>query len=196
MKRIFWIIIGLIMVGVSIVAIATILIEVLGEEVEAKTPQDQGEAFPVVAGENLNGDEINVPIDLPTPYKLIVIAYEGAQQLDVNDWLGPLEELSRLYPDLGGYYLLLFPKDIADTSEQIVFGMRLVVREDKDRTRTILAFTDVDQFNQFANIPDKTMIRLFLLDKANRVIWNESGVYTDEKLGILQEELEALPHNE
>ncbi len=147
--------------------------------------------FPNLAGTNLLFDEVHVPADLGTGLKLIVTAYAIEQREVVYDWLNPFDQLSEEFPHLSGYFVPLLPKSMADRALFIIGSISLVVNE-RDRTRTIIVFTDVEGFNELVDVNGKEMIQLFLVDGENRIVWRESGDFKPEKLEALRVILDAL----
>jgi hypothetical protein len=166
----------------------------IGNRVVPADDPEEGEsgAFPRMDGTNLLLESVTVPDDLSGEYQLIVIAYDTDQQIYVDKWLRPLEDLNEDYPQMTGYYLPLLPQDTRDAAVAILGGMTLAAKSDEDRERTVVIFTDVDAFNSLTDVPDKEEVQLFLLDSSGVVRWHGSGAYQPETLDSLKAVLADL----
>ncbi len=164
-------------------------------QVASDAPQARGADFPQMRGTNLLLESVTLPDDLAGEYRLIVLAYDTEQQAQVNDWLAPLEALNADYPQLEGYYVPLLPQDTVDAALFIIGGMTAVARNDADRARTIVTFTDVGAFNELIAVQGRDTVRLFLLDSAGRMQWQGSGAYSPETLADLDARLAELTRN-
>jgi|GEM_PF-3912217 len=150
------------------------------------------QAFPQLEGTNLLIESVTVPNDLSGEYRLLVIAYDDDQQIFVNKWLRPLELLNDAYPQLSGYYVPMLPQDTADAALPIIGGMTLAASGDRDRERTVVVFTDVEQFNALTAINTTDQLQLFLLDSDGQIQWRGSGNYDPDTLASLESALAAL----
>jgi hypothetical protein len=138
------------------------------------------------------GEEMTVPADLGDGLKLIVVAYDDGQQPDVDGWLEPLESLNADFPELRGYYIPLLPKSAADAAVPIIWGMYLGAGSDENRERTVVVFTDVEEFNRLVAIDRVDEVRLFLLGDDDVILWEAAGAYSVETLTGLQSALEDI----
>jgi hypothetical protein len=188
MKR-RWIILGFLSFVLAGIVVALFAASRL---VSSEAPLARGEAFPLLNGTNLLLEKIRVPDDLSGEFRLLVIAYDSDQQVFVDKWLLPLEELNADYPQLAGYYIPLLPQDTADAAVPIIGGMTLAAKDDRDRARTVVVFTDVDAFNRLVGVPDTSQIQLFLLDSEGAIRWHGSGRYQYETLASLENALADL----
>lgn len=185
-----------------IAAITLILYIVVGQSVPKDDPKPQAIStdqqaetwlsFPKLTGTNLSLKELRVPDDLSGDIKLIVVSYEVDQQADVDSWLPALEELNTEFNNLNGYYIPLLPKSAADSAVFIIGGMSLAAKNDIDRGRTIVVFTDVEAFNQIVAIPDNSAIQLMLINRESQIIWHASGPFSEENLQALRTALNSL----
>lgn len=195
MKRGTVIVIG---VAVGILALGAAAVYLFGQNVDTSDPKSGPQkntdflAFPVVEGTNLMLSELSIPTELDGNLKLIVVSYDVSQQPLVDEWLQPLEETNEKFPQLAGYYVPLLPKSASDSALFIIGGMGLAAKNDEDRERTVVVFTDVEKFNELLDIEDKETVRLFLLDEANSVVWRSSGAYSPELIEDLEDVLVDL----
>ncbi len=191
MKRWLWI------AGISLVIILLIggaAFVLVGQSVskDDPIPGEDLTAFPIITGQNLLFEDIEIPSGLADGPKLIVISYDVEQQPDVDEWLPPLEALNTNYPELSGYYVPLLPKSASDAALFIIGGMWAAAENDTDRARTIIVFTDVAEFNRLTAVLNEDQIQLFLLGEDNRIHWQAAGTYDEEKLDSLRTALETL----
>lgn len=205
MKRWIWRVSGGV---IAVIVVGIIGALVISRDVATDDPKSQendGEdaievkRFPVLTGNNLMlstsnllGEELTVPQDLPNGLKLIVVSYDDGQQPDVDGWLEPLESLNEDFPELAGYYIPLLPKSASDAAALIIGGMYLGAGNDENRERTVVVFTDVDEFNALVDVPTKAEVRLFLIGEEDVILWQMAGSYDVEKIGELRDVLENL----
>jgi hypothetical protein len=177
--------------GVIILGIIAAAIVISGRLVPSDAPvagSDEN-TFPKLTGTNLLLESVTVPDDLPGELRLIVVAYDRDQQIFVEKWLLPLEELNAQYPELAGYYLPLLPQSASDAALPIIGGMTVAASSDRDRARTVVVFTDVDAFNEILDIPGVDALQLFLLDESGSILWRGSGNYDPVTLELLESAL-------
>ncbi len=179
MKR--WIIGSLIILAV-LVGVALFITS----RVPSEAPIKQQESFPQLVGTNLKMQSVTVPADLVGDLRLVVVAYDTDQQPVVDKWLRPLEDLNTRYPQLTGYYLPLLPRSAADAAIAILGGMTLAAKDDRDRERTVVVFTDVPEFNALVDVPNTDEVHLFLLDTAGKIRWHGFGAFQPETLESLE----------
>ena len=177
-----WLIGGLVFMVIAVGAAFV----VAGQMVDSDAPVERPTAFPLLKGTNLKMENLSIPDELSGEYKLILVAYDTDQQVFVDKWLKPLEELNQRYPQLAGYYVPLLPTSAVDAALPILGGMTIAASSDHDRKRTIVVFTDVDTFNVLVDVPDKDEVQLFLLDADNQIRWHGSGSYDHDTLSSLE----------
>ena len=190
---------------IAVVLVSVIGVLVISRNVATDDPQSQAnkrtevKQFPVLTGNNLMlstsnllGEELTIPQDLGDGLKLIVVAYDDGQQPDVEGWLEPLEGLNEDFPELSGYYIPLLPKSAADAAVVIIGGMYLGAGSDENRERTIVVFTDVEEFNRLVEVEGVDEVRLFLVGEDDVILWEAGGAFQEETLWELREALEEL----
>lgn len=147
--------------------------------------------FPEIRGTDLDFEQIRVPGDLTAGPKLIVVSYDDNQQGIVNAWFEPLVEINDEFPALSGYYVPLLPKDASDGAAFIIGGFAALANDD-ERDRTIIVFTNVEQFNELTAVEGTDVVQLFLLNSDHQIVWRAEGEVDDAKLDGLQVALTAL----
>lgn len=188
----------LLLVGVLLIA-GWIANQVFSDDVPRDNPRsgtitnETLVTFPELRGITLSTKETVVPNDLTGNPRLIVVAYDSEQQPDVDGWLPALEALNQDVPELAGYYVPLLPKSAADSALFIVGGMYLAAKNDRDRERTIVVFTDVEEFNRLVDVPSQDDIRLFLINGDGEITWQGAGAFNEATLDSLKTALEISP---
>jgi hypothetical protein len=95
--------IGAFIVGaVTIVILAAVIYTANQTPDASDVTVEQFGQFPSLTGINLMLEQQTAPDDLDGTFKLIVVAYDTDQQVIVNKWLRPLEQLNESYPELHG----------------------------------------------------------------------------------------------
>jgi len=190
-QRILWVIGG---VGLVLLLVVVAAMRLVAGRVAVHDPIRRAEDayFPQLQGTNLKFEPIMLPDDLAGAWRLLVVAYTTDQQVFVNKWLLPLEALNTRYPQLAGYYVPILPADTASAALPILGGMTLAAKNDQDRARTVVVFTDVDGFNGLVGVPDTSQVQLFLLDTAGLIHWRGTGQYTPTLLADLESVLANL----
>lgn len=204
MKRRIWLLGGGLVLVVLVGILGALLISrnVATDDPQSRENEDGTivvKRFPMLTGNNLMlstsnllGEELTVPQDLGDRLKLIVVSYDSDQQPDVDEWLAPLEGLNEDFPELSGYYIPLLPKSAADAAVVIIGGMYLGAGSDKNRERTIVVFTDVEEFNRLVEIEGEDDVRLFLVGEDDVILWETVGQYSEDKIEELREVLEGM----
>lgn len=152
-----------------------------------------GLVFPEVVGINLHGDEIALPEGFAGRLNLVAVAFERAQQADVDTWIGAAERL------LGKYDGLLFYEVPTIYQANPIFrswvnnGMRAGIRDDRARERTITIYVERQRFIDALAIPDLNGIEVFLIDRTGEILWRARGALDAEMLESLERELDARP---
>lgn len=191
-----FLLIGMVLVGLIVVSISGAAALFSGNIATEITPNNNEAAsqnpFPQVQSTNLKFETRAIPNDLDGSVQLIVVAYDTDQQIYVDKWLKPLEDLNERYPDLNGYYMPLLPRDAADGALFIIGGMALVAESNENRERTLVTFTDVDAFNDQVGVLDKNDVQLFLLDASQQIVWHGSGEYAPATLASLEAALQTV----
>ena len=190
-KRAVRYLLGVLLLIALIIALAIVI---SGRIVPSDDPIAGADAnsFPKLTGTSLLLESVTVPDDLSGDLRLILVAYDSDQQVFVDKWLRPLEDLNADYPDLVGYYVPLLPQSAADAALPIIGGMTVAASSDRDRARTVVVFTDVAEFNDILGIPGVDALQLFLLGQNDDILWRGSGNYDPETLKSLELALEEL----
>ncbi|MFO8036596.1 MAG: hypothetical protein R6U57_08245 [Anaerolineales bacterium] len=182
------VIVVVILVGVGIwmsrwVSVGESRLQVTGEEPH----------FPLVSGFNLERQEFEFPRDFEGELNLVIVPFEMRQQQDVNTWVPTAQELERSFPGFVYYELPTIYKLPTLSRTFINEGMRAGIPDQKARERTITLYLDKGRFKQALGIDTEEVIHLFLVDKEGDILWEEQGVYAEDKAqelrAVLQERM-------
>jgi hypothetical protein len=153
-------------------------------------PKSQ-EQFPVVSGSNLERKEIEFPRDFEKDFNLVIIPFKQRQQIDVNTWIPFAQEVEAWFPRFI-YYELPTIYEMSTVSRTFINeGMRAGIPDQTARERTITLYLDKDEFKNTLGISTENEIYLYLVDQEGNLLWQTSGVYTEEKardlVAVIQE---------
>ncbi len=147
--------------------------------------------FPQLTATNLEARTLSLPADFAGERNLLLIAFERAQQKNVDTWL---HEMKRFEPAPGFHYYELPTIDKLNPLVRwfINNGMRRGIPDHEARARTITLYIDKAPFCQALNISDQKQIYAILIDRSGRVLWRAMGDFDEAKGASLRAELEHL----
>jgi hypothetical protein len=148
--------------------------------------------FPVVSGYNLDRQELEFPRDFAAKYNLVIVAFQQYHQNAVNTWIPYVQEVEAFHPSFMYYELPTIRSLPALSRSFINEGMRAGIPDSTARERTITLYLDKVEFNKALNISTEEEIHLFLVNKEGKILWRESGSYTEDKANDLVESLQKL----
>lgn len=149
--------------------------------------------FPEVAGSNLQGRRFRLPTDFEGDYNVVLIAFQQAQQYDVETWLPLLRRLRQAYPALRYYELPVVWAMPRLRQVLLDMGMRLGIPSRATREKTITLYLDKSAFRRALDIPDESAIMVALVDRSGRVLWRTLGPYNEAKGASLEASVRQLP---
>jgi hypothetical protein len=147
--------------------------------------------FPVVKGDNLNGQTIQIPGELRGEINVLLVPFQMWQQDLVNSWVPFLEHLTKNNPKFDYYELPTIRKMNFFARRIIDGGMRGGIPSRNTRGRTVTLYIDKTPFKETLGIPTEKTLYLYLVDKEGTILWEESGGITDEKATSLEEALQV-----
>lgn len=185
MKR--WVRLTVILIAITIL-IGLVAAFIISQQVPTDNPQERDNetgtlrTFPILVGTNLLFNTVHIPTDLNSGPKLIVTSYDINQRTAAYEWLAPLKQLNEEFPQLSGYFVPLFPKNMSNSAAIVIGGMAIAIGDDWEREDMIVVFTDVESFNEMVGVDSQEDLQLFLIDDSDRIIWHTSGNFEEEKL--------------
>ena len=147
--------------------------------------------FPKISGKNLNGDQFNIPKSLQKPINILVVAFKHSQQEMVDTWLKPLEQLEVENEDIKYYEFPVMARMGSWKRWMIYNGMKMGIRDTKQRSRTVSFHIDKPPFKDALNISDEENIYLFVVSQDGAIKGAIEGVYNLDKLQSLRKILSS-----
>ena len=147
--------------------------------------------FPVVNGDNLNGQSIQIPTGLKGEVNVLLVPFQMWQQDLVNSWVPFLEHLMKNNSQFDFYELPTIRKMNFLARRIIDGGMRGGIPSRDTRGRTVTLYIEKTPFKEALGIPTESTLYLYLVDKEGTILWEESGGITDEKATSLEEALQT-----
>ena len=148
--------------------------------------------FPLITGANLNGENFNLHKDFSGKLNIVSIGFEREHQTAIDTWIPSINKIIDLNKNLSiKFYELPVIYELGTFSRAwINNGMRIGIRDEEARNRTITVFTNRDKFFEILKMQgDK--IYLLLLDDKGKILWRCEGEMNREKLNLLQRILES-----
>jgi hypothetical protein len=137
--------------------------------------------FPVSEGKALTGERFIVPDSLAKARNLMLIAFLREQQADIDTWLPRLEAIEDERSDFAVYEFPVLPEMNRVTKWFIYQGMRGGITSERARARTVTFHLDKEEFRKSLQIADEDSIQVFLTDSDGKVLWRNSGVWSETK---------------
>ncbi|MEM1279858.1 MAG: hypothetical protein AAGG53_07585 [Cyanobacteria bacterium P01_H01_bin.152] len=157
---------------------------------DAQNPCDN--QFPIVSGLNLLGEQFELPKDFSDNYNLVILAYTQEHQYDVYTWLPILAEIEASFSDFQYYELPTLPSYNPVFRAQVDGWMIEGIPDEETRSRTVTLYLDVDALNASMNIESTQNIQILLISAEGKVLWRESGAFSENKGISLRSRLREL----
>ena len=146
----------------------------------------QANFFPNISGKNLNGDQFIVPSSLEKPINILVVAFKHSQQEMVDTWLKPLAQMELENKKVKYYEFPVMARMGSWKRWMIYNGMKMGIRDTKQRSRTVSFHIDKDPFKAALNIIDEDSIHLVIVKQDGSIKGAIEGVYSSDKLQSLR----------
>lgn len=147
--------------------------------------------FPEVSGRNLKRKKYHFPQDFIAPLNIVLIAFQRHQQLEINTWLPFVDQLDSEYADLTYFEFPVIYHMGPIGQFMLNEGMRAGIPDQKSRETTITLYLEKDEFRRQLQIESEDSIQIFLVTGQGKIVWHETGIYSDEKGSALREVLLA-----
>lgn len=144
--------------------------------------------FPTLTGIDLMGVDRTIPETFDGKYNLIAVAFERGQQEIINTWITEADKLEASNENFKFYEIPVIYKLNALWRTWINNGMRSGIPDENSRLRTITIYTERDKFLDFMKM-NKDTVYLLLLDQNGKIIWQETGNASEEKIKSLQKKI-------
>jgi hypothetical protein len=149
------------------------------------------EHFPSIETRDLEGRRYVLPDDLPEGRRLIVVAFQQWQQILVEGWKAEAGDLQTAHPDLTVWEVPSLSKGYTLARPYIDGGMRAGIPDIFVRQHTLTAYTDLRVLTRELGVTTRETVWVYLLDRAGRITWSESGQVDVAKAAALAAALEA-----
>ena len=149
--------------------------------------QDRPLVFPEAEGKNLHGETLRFPGAFgKAGFNVAIVAFEQEQQGLVDTWLPKLESVARKREGFA-YYEFPTIEPLNRVTRWIIYkGMRSGIKDPGARSRTVTFHLEKKGFKRALRINSESDIHVFLVDREGRIIWRESGAWSEKKWRDLQ----------
>ena len=155
-----------------------------------------GTVFPELAGTTLNDKTISLPAATKGKITLICIAYSKKAEDNLRSWMNPMYNkfvaktgmLDANY-DVNLFFIPMFG-GLRGATEPIA---KREMKEDTDKLyydNVVCYRGSMKPYKENLKLEDKELPYLFILDKAGKIIYVTSGVYSGDKMDEIEEKLE------
>lgn len=164
------------------------LILILGTCFFVNAQAQTGAVFPMLIGQTVNGEVIDLPEYVQEKYTIIGIAFSKNSQEQFESWVNPVYNkfiartgmLDDLY-DVNTYFIALFTG--AKKSAMAGVMKRMKAKSDEKIFPYVLFYKgEIDIYKQKLKLEDKSKAYVFLLDSKGKIIYSTAGVYTKNKM--------------
>lgn len=144
------------------------------------------EAFPVLTGIDLLGQQRALPAAFAGDLNIIAIGFEREHQTPINSWIPIADSVMADHPKVRFYEVPMIYEMSMITRAWVNNGMRAGVPGDTARERTITVYTDRDTFLKTMNM-QTDRIYVLVLDKAGKIVWKTEGPATEASVKSLKD---------
>ena len=149
--------------------------------------------FPELKARNLNGLELNIPVDLCHRATVLVVALKRSHVPMVESWLPHLEQIAAEIAGTNFYELPTLPAMYAAVRGIIDNGIAQQHCDKKNSCEhTFTVYTNQALFMKNARIASGDTIHIFLLDSAGQVVYRATGPWSEQKGKVLKESILAI----
>lgn len=158
----------------------------------ASSAADSVGRFPQVSGRSLDGVRFDLPAEFRGRLNLVVVAFQRAQQRDVDDWMPYLRALASRRPDIALYELPTLGSGYRWMRGIIDGGMRRGIPDAAVRAATITLYIDKRPFRRALELADENQICVLVVDRQGRIYWRAEGRFNAESAADLTRRLGSL----
>lgn len=145
--------------------------------------------FPSFNATSLKGKSWQVPANLSGQKNILIVAFTDKKQPEIDSWFSPLRALQANHPGLEYYEIPVLPEKYAMSRPFIDRYMRGKVPSANTQERVLPWYTNIGEFVSRLKIDNQQDIRLYLVDRAGKVLHQTSGAYSENKLKAFREKL-------
>jgi hypothetical protein len=148
-------------------------------------PSSTKPLFPNVEVSDLQGKSYRLPLEFRQEQTLLLIAFTGDQQSQVDTWLANFDGLVAKSPNLDFIEMPTIESSSAPFRAFVNNGMRSGIPDPVARARTWTLYTNRDDFLSHLQIKQMNQVYALLVERSGEILWMESGVSTPEKIASL-----------
>ena len=154
----------------------------------ANTQAQTGQEFPMLIGQTVNGDVIDLPEAVQEKYTLVGIAYSKKSQEQFESWVNPAYNkfiaktgmMDDLY-DINTYFIVLFTGAKKSAMDGVM--KRMKAKSDENIFPYVLFYKgDIEIYQQKLKLDDKSKAYVFLLNEQGQIVYSSSGIHTKKKM--------------
>ncbi|MEO9967953.1 MAG: hypothetical protein ABJF11_19330 [Reichenbachiella sp.] len=157
-----------------------------------------GDVFPLMEGESLLYDTVNIPADLNGKYSLIALAFSKKSEEDLGSWFNPMYNQFLTEPDPNAFFkfeydmhLYIVPMFTGAKRAAYKSTMKKVQKTVSPEIQPYVLFYKgtLKHYKQSLNFDGNDVPYFYVLDPEGKIVYNTSGKYTRNKM---QEIIDAL----
>ena len=146
----------------------------------------ENDAFPVVTGTNLHGDEKTLPDCLEKDKTILLVAFERWQQDLCDVWYEQIEKHMKSNENTAYFEVPTISKMNGFMRWFIYRGMRSGIKDPLMRRQVITLHIDKKIFKEALKIDTETTVHLYVVDKEGNILARESGEFDQTKWAKLE----------
>lgn len=157
-----------------------------------------GDVFPLMEGESLRYDTVNIPSDLNGKYSLIALAFSKKSEEDLGSWFNPMYNQFLVEPDPNAFFkfeydlhLYIVPMFTGAKRAAYKGTMKKVQKTVAPELQPYVLFYKgtLKQYKKSLKFDGNDVPYFYVLDPTGKIIYNTSGKYTRNKM---QEIIDAV----
>lgn len=158
----------------------------------------KGEVFPLMQGESLRYDTVNIPADLNGKYSLIALAFSKKSEEDLGSWFNPMYNQFLTEPDPNALFsfeydlnLYIIPMFTGAKRTAYKSTMKKVQETVDPHLQPYVLFYKgtLKHYKKALHFDGKDLPYFYVLDTKGTIVYTTSGKYTRNKM---QEIIDAL----
>lgn len=173
--------------GVVMGGLTWLLTRKLTEPAEV-TPLSDGEPFPTISGTLLTGEELTVPEDLLGSVSVLLLGWDYAARLQVEEWTRYLGDTFAGYPEMA---VLIMP--MIDGAGRLLRGVINASMQrgtpEAEQSHVLTVFGDLRALRRRLGVDDARRVQVFVLGRTGRVAWHADGPPSEERKAAFNEAL-------
>ncbi len=150
-----------------------------------------GRMFPTYTANDLNGQPITLPTDLPSNATVVLIGFKRWHQRPIDGWLRALGPVFARYKHVD-YMELPVIRKMGPTSRWFLdTAMRRGIPKRSKRARVVTLYLDKSEFRRRLGIANEDDIQVYLTRPSGEILWSASGKVSADAVRGLVAVLEA-----